>query len=633
MPATSITGSYQVSWASAASPTGVTYVLEESVNEGSFTEIYQGTLRYQNLTGRQDGSYRYRVKAFISGYVDSSWQNSVICAVVLTCATPATITVPASSITGSYQVNWSSAASPTGVTYVLEESVNEGSFSEIYRGTQPSFFPEHSNGSYQYRVKAIKTGYADSGWRSSAACAVTLTCATPTSITVPASSITGSYQVSWPSAASPTGVTYVLEESVNNGGFIEIYQGTLRSQNLTGRQDGSYRYRVKALKSGYVDSSWQNSVICAVVLTCPTPTSITVPATSITGSYKVSWASAVSPTGVTYVLEESVNDGGFSEIYRGTQANFSPEHSNGSYQYRVKAIKTGYADSERRTSAECAVLLTCATPTLITVPATSITGSYQVSWPSPASPTGVTYVLEESVNDGGFNEIYQGTLRSQSLTGRQDGSYQYRVKALKLGYVDSSWQNSVICAVVLTCATPASITVPATSITGSYQVSWASAASPTGVTYVLEESVNNSGFIEIYQGTLRSQSLTGRQDGNYQYRVKALKSGYVDSSWQNSVICAVVLTCATPTLITVPATSINGSYQVSWASAVSPTGVTYVLEESLNDGPWSMVQTGSQNYKSFSGKAAGSYLYRVKAVKSGYLDSDWKTSSACLVTQ
>jgi hypothetical protein len=46
-----------------------------------------------------------------------------------------------------------------------------------------------------------------------------------------------------------------------------------------------------------------------------------------------------------------------------------------------------------------------------------------------------------------------------------------------------------------------------------------------------------------------------------------------------------------------------------------------------------MVQTGSQNYKSFSGKAAGSYLYRVKAIKSGYLDSEWKTSSACLVTQ
>ncbi len=156
--------------------------------------------------------------------------------------------------------------------------------------------------------------------------------APPAQLSVPTTSITGSYLVSW--YASPTlGVdSYVLEESVNGGNYQEIYRGTLRNQNITGRQNGNFQYRVKALKLGDMDSAWQNSVICAVVLTCATPT-ITVPATSITGIYQVSWSST-SPTGVTYVLEESVNEGSFSEIYRGTQANFSPSTA-------TAAINTG----------------------------------------------------------------------------------------------------------------------------------------------------------------------------------------------------------------------------------------------------------------------------------------------------
>jgi len=91
--------------------------------------------------------------------------------------------------------------------------------------------------------------------------------------------------------------------------------------------------------------------------------------------------------------------------------------------------------------------------------------------------------------------------------------------------------------------TPASITVPASSSTGNYTVSWG-ASSTTGVTYVLQEATNasfSSGLRTAYSGAATSASITGRSSGTtYYYRVKATKAGYTDSAWRTgSNGCAV----------------------------------------------------------------------------------------------
>lgn len=69
---------------------------------------------------------------------------------------------------------------------------------------------------------------------------------------------------------------------------------------------------------------------------------------------------------------------------------------------------------------------------------------------------------------------------------------------------------------------PASITVPATSSTGSFTISWG-AATGTVTAYQLMQATNASfsGEISVYSGTALSAALTGRTRGTYYYRVRA----------------------------------------------------------------------------------------------------------------
>ncbi len=67
---------------------------------------------------------------------------------------------------------------------------------------------------------------------------------------------------------------------------------------------------------------------------------------------------------------------------------------------------------------------------------------------------------------------------------------------------------------------------------------------------------------------------------------------------------------ATPSL-SVPASSTNGSYTVSW-TAISGAA-SYSLEENANGGAWGEIQNTSSTSKSFSGRGNGTYSYRVRA--------------------
>ncbi|NCP78871.1 MAG: hypothetical protein GW833_06925, partial [Desulfuromonadales bacterium] len=80
-----------------------------------------------------------------------------------------------------------------------------------------------------------------------------------------------------------------------------------------------------------------------------------------------------------------------------------------------------------------------------------------------------------------------------------------------------------------TVAAPASITVPATSSTGNYQISWEASAT-VGVTYTLEES-DGVTVTTIPGITNTFYDVTGKANGTYTYQVKAVKSPMTDSGW------------------------------------------------------------------------------------------------------
>jgi len=85
-------------------------------------------------------------------------------------------------------------------------------------------------------------------------------------------------------------------------------------------------------------------------------------------------------------------------------------------------------------------------PTSLTVPSSDADGSYTVTW-GKSKTAGVTYILEEATDSkfsAGLRVAYEGGADlSASITGRIAGStYFYRVKAVKVGYADSSWKTA-----------------------------------------------------------------------------------------------------------------------------------------------------------------------------------------------
>jgi len=155
---------------------------------------------------------------------------------------------------------------------------------------------------------------------------------------------------------------------------------------------------------------------------------------------------------------------------------------NGSYRYRVRAVNASGSSDWRTGGVDCAVLIPPAVPASITYPATSSTGLYDVSW---AAATGaVSYELERSANAGG-------------TWAQGNGSYRYRVRAVNASG-SSDWRTGgVDCAVLIPPAIPASITYPAVSSTGLYDVSWA--ATTGAVSYELERSEDAGGtWTQVY---------------------------------------------------------------------------------------------------------------------------------------
>ena len=148
----------------------------------------------------------------------------------------------------------------------------------LYRGPATELAVDNGNGTYYYRVRAGAKGHLSSAWSQSASISVTLTCAPPSVVAVPASSANGSYRLSWVPSATE-GATYDVEQD-SGSGFTYLTSTGNSFIDLSDAPNGSYRYRVKAVKNGYADS------------TAATSSGITV---SIAGNYSL--AATVSGTG------------------------------------------------------------------------------------------------------------------------------------------------------------------------------------------------------------------------------------------------------------------------------------------------------------------------------------------------
>lgn len=84
-----------------------------------------------------------------------------------------------------------------------------------------------------------------------------------------------------------------------------------------------------------------------------------------------------------------------------------------------------------------------AAPASIIVPVSDPDGTFNISWSASATP-GATYTLQEATNSqftADLRTAYNGTALYKKLTRRVGKTYYYRVRASKLGFLDSAWKT------------------------------------------------------------------------------------------------------------------------------------------------------------------------------------------------
>jgi len=333
-------------------------------------------------------------------------------------------------------------------------------------------------------------------------------------LSVPASSANGSYTVSW-SAMSDT-TSYTLQEQVNGGTWNTVYTGGNTSMALIGKGNGSYGYRVETCNVAGC-GGWSATATVSVLFPPPTPTSITVPATSSTGVIPISWSA--SPTATSYDLHESFNGGAWALIVQGdtsTSATVTVAAS-GSYVFLVSANNSSGWNGQVLASKPVVVTFPPASAPSLSVPAANGTGSYTVSWGGVGGAT--SYTLQEQANGGGWNTVYSGSGTSTVPGGNVWGAtYGFKVQACNAGGC-GPW--SAVGTVVLVPAPPSSISVPAQALyPGGTWISWAAASGATS--YNLQKTFLSSGSTStIYTGSATGTSDGVIPPGEYDYAVNA----------------------------------------------------------------------------------------------------------------
>lgn len=154
-----------ISWAASTDAEGnlYGYKVEKSTDGGSsWSQIYQGTaISTTDNVAFGTITVMYRVKAYDTGGLESSWRTSGQVTVVNNSApdAPSSITVPMTVNGGaSLVISWGTATDSDGNLsgYELERQVDDESWEQIYRGDKLAFTDNITKGweTVAYRVRA-----------------------------------------------------------------------------------------------------------------------------------------------------------------------------------------------------------------------------------------------------------------------------------------------------------------------------------------------------------------------------------------------------------------------------------------------------------------------------------------------
>lgn len=596
-PASSATGSYTVAWSTVSGATR--YRLEESVDNGAWTQVVETTGAGWSPSGKPNGTYRYRARSCSLGCSDYSAIVTVLVELAPT-GVPA-LTAPTYNTGGSYTVQWNAVAMAT--RYELDEQVNGGPWVQVQNAAETSRgLSGKPSGNYGYRVRACSGGGC-AAWSATAVVVVELPPPSVPTLSAPAQGLSGAYVVSW--GASSGATAYELQESAGGAAWTVAYSGASLSMSFAGRPAGTYGYRIRACNgagcTGF--SATSNTTVIYPPASAPT---LSAPSQGLSGTYTVSWTAVTGAQ--TYQLEESANGGGWTLAYNaaGTSVGFSAKPS-GSYAYRVRACNAAGCSGFSGTSSTAVIYPPSSAPTL-SVPSQGPSGNYAVSWTVVSGSA--TYQLEESANGAGWALVYNAAGTSVAFSTKPAGSYSYRARACNAAGC-SGYSATGSTSVIYPPSTAPALSAPAHGISGNYTVSWTAVGG--AATYQLEQSASGGGWTLVYNAAGTSAAFSAKPAGSYAYRARACNSAGCGPT-SAAITVQSIYPPGQATTPTTPSTNTTGSYSIAWQAV--PNASTYRLEESANNGVWSLTYNAAGLSHAVAGKITGSYRYRLSACNS-----------------
>jgi len=192
-----------------------------------------------------------------------------------------------------------------------------------------------------------------------------------------------------------------------------------------------------------------------------------------------------------YQLQERLGAGGWTTIHdaAGTSMSISGK-ATGNWGYQVRACNVAGCSAWSTVQTAAVLRAPTGVPTL-TGPATTTTSSYTLSW--TAVTDAARYELEEQVNGAGvWNKVHDEAATSKAFSGKQSGSYAYRVRGCNTSGC-AGWSS--VHTIVVTLPVPLAIGAPVVHDSGwMCDASWQTSS---GATYY--ELRRNTSLI-VYSG-------------------------------------------------------------------------------------------------------------------------------------
>jgi hypothetical protein len=228
--------------------------------------------------------------------------------------------------------------------------------------------------------------------------------------------------------------------------FLEAVGNVLFYNDTDVINDGLYAYQVRA-ENGVGEGEWSQEVNA-------TPTASSVPsspqnleASAGDGQITLTW-DAPSDDGGSPITNYNIYRGNtpeseefHTELQNVTSYTDSGLTNDQTYYYKITAVNgVGEGAFSNEVSATPSAEITINPPTLSDPGSEDDDGIFTVSWTDVADAT--SYVLEEDDNSGFSSptSVYSGSDTSYQVSGKSEGTYYYRVKAL-VSSEESGWSN------------------------------------------------------------------------------------------------------------------------------------------------------------------------------------------------